>query len=171
MTMVVATVEAQVSQKASPKNAYSYGTCATTVLAPFGAAFIVDSRITKKERDGNIVDQFEGCKVRLLRPTILIAAVGLEDAPGVAGLWNSLDQAVEALKTLPENPTEQQLNEWGTQWGNSLLHHFRDGGETPPPGEKVAETLLITKIGNEPYYRRTTVTYDGSKFGLLIAGQ
>jgi hypothetical protein len=164
-------MNAQVEPSTRATQLYSHGTCATTVMAPFGAAFIIDNRITQSNENGVIVSQSEGCKVILGRPTILLAGVGLEDTTGISGHWNSLDEAVKALEHLPENPTEEQLDRWGYDWGQSLWQHFRDAGQIPPIDKKVSEILLITKIGNEPYFHRTTVMWSGSKFGVSIAGQ
>jgi hypothetical protein len=132
---------AQLAAASSPKELYSHGTCSTTILAPFGAAFIIDSRITQTDQNGTVVSQFEGCKALLGRPTILLAGVGLEDSSGVAGHWNSLDQAAEALKRLPENPSEEQLNQWGDEWAQSLWRHFRESGLLPRPGTALGSAL------------------------------
>jgi hypothetical protein len=154
-----------------PKELFSHGTCATAILSPFGAAFIIDSRITTTDQNGALVSQSEGCKVLLPRPKILIAGVGLEDTTGNYGHWNSLDEAQKALSLLPQDPTEQQLNNWSSKWGFSLVNHFRAQGSAPSHPQKVSEMILITKIGDEPYYRRTTVEWDGSDFHVWVSGQ
>jgi hypothetical protein len=149
-----------------------YGTCATTVLAPSGVAFIIDSRVTEIRND-QIVSQHPGCKVLLARPTILLAGVGLEDTTGRADHWNSLDEAAAALKRLPENPTEDQLNRWSMEWGQTLVDHYRRWGETLPPasGLPLSEVLLITRIGNEFYLKRTGVVFNDGRFTRLLEGQ
>ena len=171
--LVILAVMASVAscQTDAAKETYSHGTCATAVMAPFGAAFIIDSRLTLTDANGAIISKVEGCKVRLARPTILLAGVGLENLTRNSGRWNSLDQAEKMLKLLPENPTEEQLNQWGEEWGRSLRDHFTDGREIPLSPGPVAEVLLVTKIGNEPYYRRTTVYWTGDLFRYVIAGQ
>lgn len=162
---------AQTASTSEPIAAYSHGTCATTALAPFGAAFIVDSRITMTDATGKIISQGEGCKVVLARPTILLVGVGLEDTTNILGRWNTLDQASAALGSLKGSPTEEDLNQWGKEWAQTLWQHFRQAGQVPNQVGKLSEVLLITKINDAPYYRRTTVTWDGDKFGMTISGQ
>lgn len=148
-----------------------HGTCSVTASAPFGMAFIIDSRVTQTDSEGHIVSQSPGCKVLLARPTVLLAGIGLEDTTGRAGHWNSLDAASAALKTLPENPTVAQLDDWSDRWATTLWNHFRQGGETPIMLGELADIILITKIGDEPYYRRTNVNWDGTHFDERVDPQ
>jgi hypothetical protein len=160
------------SQDKINQNLYGIGTCATAALAPSGAtAFIIDSRITWLDPNGAIASQSESCKVRLPRPTILIAGVGISYASNVTGRWYTLDEATRALVNLPEHPSERDLDLWGAAWGTTLLRHYRLANEKPPGPGEVAEMLLVTKVNGVPYYRRTTVIWDGQKFELSIAGQ
>jgi hypothetical protein len=149
----------------------SHGTCAAAVVAPFGEALVIDSRLTFTDKNDVVLRQEEGCKIRLASPTILLAGVGLEDTTGRAGKWNSLDSATDALRTLSNHPTEAQLDKWGTDWMNSLIRHFRSVGDTPGERGVVAEMLLLTKVDGSPYFRRTTVEWDGAKFDGWIDGQ
>jgi hypothetical protein len=55
-----------------------HGTCATTESTASQMAFVIDSKITLLS-EGKFIGFQEGCKVALVRPTILIAATGLED--------------------------------------------------------------------------------------------
>ena len=164
-------VHAQASHRAVDGAFNEHGTCAITSTAPFGVAFIVDSRITMSDDDGRFVSQKTGCKVLLARPTILLAGVGLVDTSGFAGHWNSLDAASEELKSLPMNPTILQLNDWSYAWGQTLVKHFRDGKQTPRVKGEVADILLVTKIDGKPYYRRAGVEWNGTKFIRFIEGQ
>ncbi len=148
-----------------------HGTCSVTAGAPYGIAFIIDSRVTQTDNEGHVVSQFPGCKVLLARPTVLLAGVGLEDTSGRAGHWNSLDAASAALKILPNNPTVEQLDYWSRMWADSLVMHFKQGGETPTNLGEQADIILITKIGDEPYYLRTYVIWDGHNFHSYIDGQ
>src|SRR5882757_5337502 len=96
---------AQQSVKPDESLLDKHGTCAVTAVAPFGEAFIIDSRVTFTDSVGKPVGHTAGCKALLPRPTILLAGVGLEDTHGRAGHWNSLDEASRLLKDLPENTT------------------------------------------------------------------
>ena len=148
-----------------------HGTCATTIVAPFGAAFIIDSRLTETLGD-QIVSQHPGCKVLLARPSILLAGVGVEDTTGRAGHWNSLDEASNGLKKLPENPTKAQLDQWASAWGTTLENHYRQAREKPnAPAFPLSEMLLVTRVGNEFYFKRAGVEWDGVMFKITIAGQ
>ena len=161
----------QASRDDSRSRLDKHGTCATTIIAPFGAAFIIDSRLTETQ-GGQIVSQHPGCKVLLARPTILLAGVGVEDTTGRAGHWNSLDQASNALKGLPESPTAAQLDQWALEWGATLRKHYRDGGDPPnAPAFPLSEVLLVTRIGSEFYFKRAGVDWDGDRFITTIQGQ
>ena len=114
LVTVLSVSEAQAPLQREDAHVDEYGTCATTIIAPFGAAFIIDSRVTDTTADGKIVGQHTGCKALLARPSILLAGVRLSDTTGNSGHWNALDEAAAALQRLPENPTEAQLAyEWG----------------------------------------------------------
>ena len=169
-TLLIPLAASSQSTLSTSKRVLRYGTCATTVLAPFGAAFVIDSRITEKDQSGNITSQFEGCKVRLPKPTILIAGVGWEDVSFGDEHWNSLVEGEKAAKQLSDLPTEEELNSWSYRWSRTLLRHFE---HSPPPSRpgKISEMLLITKVDGQPYYRRTTVEWDGKQFHAYVEGQ
>lgn len=116
--------------------------------------------------------QYEGCKVRLSRPTILLAGVGLEDDTDAEheSHWNSLVEADRALNLLPDNPSESDLDAWGWRWGQTLLRHY---SLLKPPSKPqiMAELLLLTKISGKPYYRRTDVDWDGTRLTVSRGGQ
>lgn len=157
-------------KRASAQQINKQGTCAVTAMAPFGIAFAIDSRVTETNRDGTIISQYEGCKLLLARPTILIAGIGLEDTSGIAGHWNSLDEAAKALQSLPPNPSASEVNSWSKNWANTLIRHFRNGHETPHRVGEVADILFLTKLDGKPFHQRTIVTWDGHKFIQLTDG-
>ena len=144
-----------------------HGTCASVALNNTEIAFVIDSRITTMSGT-QVVKQEEGCKVALLRPTILVAATGIEDALLNGRSWNSLDEARRYLQTLPEDPTSEQLYDWAERWSQSMWAHFRHAGTTPSVVGDVAQLLLITKIKGESYVFRPSVTWDGSFFGTTV---
>ena len=173
----------QTSQKESDYH-YGHGTCATALLGPIGAAFIIDSRITVTQTtpDGKeAVSHHEGCKVVLAKPTILIAGIGLEYDQNQLGNWKILDEAKKALSSLPEHFSERDLDTWGTAWATTLRNHYRFANKVPSPALcpmtskdnpcVVAETLLITRVDEQPYLRRTAVAWDGQLFQYWIDGQ
>lgn len=172
ISMVLPTCSGQTIIKNNGRRSQSHGTCATSLISPFGAALVIDSRLTTEDaKTGEFISHKEGCKLLLARPTVLLAGIGLEDTTGNAGHWNSLDQASKFLATLADNPTEQQLNTWSDAWFRSLVKHYRSARETPPTTGKLAEMLLLTKVNGEPYFRRTTVEWDGTRFDGWVEGQ
>ena len=143
-----------------------HGTCATAIVAPFGAAFIIDSRITASDRDGHVVSQYPGCKVLLARPTILLAGVGVEDTTGRAGHWNSLDEAAAALKRLPENPTKEQLTKWSDDWGRSLWNHYRQGEKLRRPRQPFRYQSYCSSLGSGRSFTYIGREWCGMALGL-----
>ena len=113
---------------------------------------------------GKIAAYQEGCKVALARPTILIAATGEAESVQNGSRWNSLEKAQDALKSLPENPTLKQLNEWSAQWAKTLWTHDRQANVTPDHPGNVSELLLITKIDGSTYIFSPNVTWNGWRF-------
>ena len=146
----------------TPLPFFQHGTCAVAAFGAPGMAFIVDSRVTLMRGD-EVKDQFPGCKVRLARPTILVAGTGLADTTGRAGHWNSLDSAASALKALPDTPTADDIDVWGLNWARSLAAHFAQETEKPQLGV-VSEVLLLTRIDGRPWFSRMTVLWDGANF-------
>lgn len=172
--LILLTASIAICQQKSPSSAAikeTHGTCATTAFAPFGIAFIIDSRLTNLDAQGKLVSQDTGCKVRLARPTILLAGIGLEATSNQAGRWNSLDAAATALKQLPDNPTEDQLDQWSFNWGQTLAEHFQKAREIPSDTGTISEMLLITRVGTEFYFKRAGVVWDGHKFFGSIESQ
>src|ERR1700760_4988400 len=56
----------------------THGTCATVEATDSKMAFIIDSRMSRIS-ENKLIGFQEGCKVALVRPTVLIAATGVED--------------------------------------------------------------------------------------------
>jgi hypothetical protein len=144
-----------------------HGTCATTESTDSKIALVIDSRMTLMSGKTFVGFQ-EGCKVALLRPTILVAATGLEDEVlGGSNHWNSLLEANKELSSLPENPTKQQLLDWGTAWAKTLWAHYEASG-LRPRDEVVAQLLLMTVVDGQTFIVRPTVTWSGTQFGWRI---
>jgi len=173
LCIVISVIEAQTPSKLNDVGIDHYGTCATTIIAPFGASFIVDSRVT--DVIGNrIVGQHRGCKVLLARPSVLLVGVGLNDTTGRGGHWNALDAAAVAVNTLPENPSEAQIDQLAPAWAQTLIRHFRQGAEdltALPQLVPLSELLLITRVGDTFYFKRTRVEWDGVQFHWTLEGQ
>jgi hypothetical protein len=113
---------------------------------------------------GNFVRQEEGCKVALVRPNLLVAATGEEDSVYNQDHWNALEQAKQAIKTLPENPTNQQLEGWGKQWAQTLWTHYRQSGMVPGYVGVVSQLVVMTKIDGHVNVVKPTVSWNGSRF-------
>jgi hypothetical protein len=74
------------------------------------------------------------------------------------------------MKKLPENPTKVQLDQWALEWGQTLVHHYRQAGEAPgAPAFPLSEVLLVTRVGNEFYFNRAGVAWDGTSFTRTTA--
>jgi hypothetical protein len=113
---------------------------------------------------GNFVRQEEGCKVALVRPNLLVAATGEEDSVYNQDHWNALEQAKQAIKTLPENPTSQQLEGRGKQWAQTLWTHYRQSGMVPGYVGVVSQLVVMTKIDGHVNVVKPTVSWNGSRF-------
>jgi hypothetical protein len=140
-----------------------YGTCAVTAFTDSRIAFVIDSRIT--QTSGNrFVGQVEGCKVALVRPSILIAATGIEDAQLGPNHWNALVEAKKSLSAMPENPTRSQLFAWGLLWATTLTKHYQESGYVPDHVGVLSQLLLLTKVDGESFIFRATTSWDGRFF-------
>jgi hypothetical protein len=83
-----------------------------------------------------------------------------------ANHWNSLLEAKKALSSLPENPSKDQLLSWGQSWAKTLWLHYEASG-IRPKDDVVAQLLLMTVVDGQTFIIRPTVTWNGSKFGVL----
>jgi hypothetical protein len=104
LQVLVASSFGQTLPTTNPTPLELHGTCATSLIAPFGAAVVVDSRVTGTNSDGAIVSQKEGCKMLLARPTILLVGVGLADTTGQAGRWKFARPSVASLERFAGQP-------------------------------------------------------------------
>jgi hypothetical protein len=149
-----------------------HGTCAVALLSSSRVAFAIDSRLTYVSPTGKILGHQTGCKVSLPRPSILVATVGYIDSTIKAtdGLdhWNAMEEANQAIKTLPENPTMNDIINWGTIWSKTLWTHFRRDHDISDLAALhhgvISETFLITIIDHTPFLYRTSVTWNGVNF-------
>ena len=162
LSITISISSGQASRVSAPEHREQHGTCATMIESPFGSVFIIDSRITEIKGE-TVIGHHPGCKVKLARPAILIAGVGITDTSGDQKHWNSLDEAAKALEQLPQFPSKSDLESWGGMWAETLIRHYRSVGYKPGIGV-VSEILLLTNIEKLPFFERVTTTWDGSSF-------
>jgi len=142
------------------------GTCATSIFTATRMAFVIDSRLSMYS-GGEFRGHKEGCKVILLRPTILVAATGVEDSQHDSrsvSHWNALDQVKSAMGTLPENPTREQLRDWAFKWGHTLFLHYAQLDFRPPYTGVVTQLLVMTKVDGQSFVYKSSVIWDGEHF-------
>jgi len=150
-----------VTELRSQNDASTGGTCAVFLQNGKNLAFAIDSAVTSTMNGVRTNRKELACKIWLPTPSIMVATTGLlETGPFLTG-WNALSSGRAWTRSLPPDPTEQQIDEAIRGWGSHLMSYLSVHPMRHDDGEIASIIVIFRSSGRSFAYKERIVEHEG----------
>jgi len=137
------------------------GTCAVFLQNGGNLAFAIDSAVTNSINGVRTNEKELACKIWLPASSIVAATTGLlSTGPFITG-WNALSSGRAWMRSLPPEPTEQQIDDAIRGWGDHLMNYLAIHPIRREDGE-IASIIVVFRSHDRSFaYKERIVEHEG----------